>query len=155
MTERPKNPSDIDVFSFQVGMINCFVEMVAVGVKQLAISPPLTPVDYEKIRPYSDQIVHGFGIQSYLETSLLQTDLQSPDFTRNKWSLLYYQTDNILDAYQALKQKQARLKKTDRYDATACREISIAFMQLLSYPMPVIESKLSGNHPDPFILVRT
>ena len=58
MTERPKNPSDIDVFSFQVGMINCFVEMVAVGVKQLAISPPLTPVDYEKIRPYSDQIVH-------------------------------------------------------------------------------------------------
>ena len=36
----------IDKLSFQLGMINTFVEMVACSVKKLAISPPLTPEDY-------------------------------------------------------------------------------------------------------------
>jgi hypothetical protein len=31
----------IDRLSFQLGMIDCFAEMVAAGVKRLAISPPL------------------------------------------------------------------------------------------------------------------
>ena len=39
----------IDRISFQLGMINCFVEMVACGVKKMAISPPVTPQDYELV----------------------------------------------------------------------------------------------------------
>jgi hypothetical protein len=71
MIESAMNPSglDIDRLSFQLGMINCFAEMVAVGVKRLAISPPLSPEDYEAIREVSDSIVEGSGILSYLETS--------------------------------------------------------------------------------------
>jgi len=143
----------IDPFSFQLGMINCFVEMVACGVKQLAISPPLSPSQYDALAPYSDQIVKGFGIASYLENALMVTMLQSPEFTRNKCSILYYKNETTLTAYLELKERQARLTALDGYDANAQKEISVAFMKLLSYPNDVIESKLSGTHPDPFILI--
>jgi hypothetical protein len=36
---RSANDIDIDPLSFSLGMINCFVEMVACGVKRLALSP--------------------------------------------------------------------------------------------------------------------
>ena len=52
---------DIDRTSFQLGMINCFAEMVAVGVKCLAISPPLDPEEYEGIREASEAIVLVIG----------------------------------------------------------------------------------------------
>jgi len=143
----------IDRFSFQLGMINCFVEMVACGVKKLALSPPLSPSQFERIAPYSEQIVNGFGIESYLDNSLIVTKLQSPEFTRNKCSILYYKNETTLNAYLELKKKQTSLIESDRYDAQAQIEISIVFMELLSYPLEVIESKLSGVHPDPFIII--
>lgn len=143
----------IDRFSFQLGMINCFVEMVACGVKKLALSPPLSPSQFERIAPYSEQIVNGFGIESYLDNSLIVTKLQSPEFTRNKCSILYYKNETTLNAYLELKKKQTSLIESDRYDAQAQIEISIVFMKLLSYPPEVIESKLSGVHPDPFIII--
>ena len=94
---------EIDALSFQLGMINCFVEMVACGVKRLALSPPLSPEDYARLEKASEEIVQGFGVKSYLEKSLLITDLQSEDFTRGKWSILYYKRDDTLDAYSRLK----------------------------------------------------
>lgn len=144
---------DIDPFSFQLGMINCFVEMVACGVKRLALSPPLSPSEYEAVAPYSEQIVEGFGIASYLENSLIVTMLQSPEFTRNKCSILYYKNETTLGAYRNLKERQACLVASDGYDTNAQKEISMAFMELLSYPSDVIASKLSGTHPDPFIII--
>jgi hypothetical protein len=149
-----KNREDgIDHFSFQLGMINCFVEMVACGVKRLAISPPLSPSQYEIIDPYSEQIVNGFGIESYLDNSLMVTMLQSPEFTRNKCSILYYKNETTLNVYLELKERQTILIESGRYDVYVQKEISIVFMKLLSYPPDVIESKLSGVHPDPFLII--
>ena len=51
--------TDIDTYSFQLGMINCFVEMVACGVKRLAISPPLAPDEYARLEAASNKIVHS------------------------------------------------------------------------------------------------
>jgi hypothetical protein len=145
----------IDLFSFQLGMINCFAEMVACGVKKLAISPPLKPTEYEIIAPYSDKIVKGFGIQSYLEHALIVTMLQSPQFTRDKCSILYFRNKAVLEAYLELKKRQSSLTEAGSYDAHSRKEVSAAFMQLLSYPPEVISAKLAGNHPDPFIITET
>ena len=143
----------VDSLSFQLGMINCFAEMVAVGVKRLAISPPLRPEDYEVIREASDAIVKGSGIHSWLETSLLVTHLQSPEFTRGKWSVLYFKDPEVLGAYLELKERKARLEAAGRFDRAAAKEISREFMQLLSYPEDVIEAKLeAGGKDDPFML---
>jgi hypothetical protein len=135
-------------------MINCFVEMVACGVKKLALSPPLTPEDYGIIAEYSDKIVEGFGIKSYLEKSLMVTDLQSEEFTKGKWSILYYKDDHVLQSYLALKEKKLQLENSGQYDSQARRDISRKFMRLLSYPENKIEEKLGKETPSsPFILV--
>jgi hypothetical protein len=143
----------VDTLSFQLGMINCFAEMVAVGVKRLAISPPLRPEDYEVIREASDAIVKGSGIHSWLETSLLVTHLQTPEFTRGKWSVLYFKDPAVLEAYLELKERKASLEAAGRFDGAAAKEVSREFMQLLSYPENVIEAKLeAGGKDDPFML---
>jgi hypothetical protein len=139
--------------SFHLGMINCFAEMVAVGVKRLAISPPLLPADHEAIREASEAIVEGSGIHSWLETSLLVTHLQSPEFTRGKWSVLYFKDAAVLEAYLELKERKASLEGAGRYDEAAAREVSREFMRLLSYPEDVIAAKLeAGGKDDPFVL---
>lgn len=143
----------VDRVSFELGMINCFAEMVACGVKKLAISPPLSQEDYGRIAPISDEIIHGFGIKSHLEKSLLITDLQSEDFTKEKWSILYYEDDSVLYAYLELKEKKDKLGQLGKYDTAARKEISRDFMHLLSYPDKKIEEKLARAAPlNPFIL---
>jgi len=146
---------DIDRTSFQLGMINCFAEMVAVGVKRLAISPPLTPEDYEEIRDASDEIVEGSGIRSFLETSLLITDLQSPEFTLGKWSVLYFKEPEALDAYLELKERKEALEAAEKYTREAREDISRAFMRLLSYPEDTIAGKLRAEGEDgPYMLTK-
>lgn len=143
----------VDKISFELGMINCFVEMVACGVKKLAISPPISPEDYKQVAPLSDEIVNGFRVNSYLEKNLLITDLQSEDFTRNKWSILYYKDDRVLKAYMKLKENKEDLESKGEYNTSSKEKISRDFMELLSYPKKIIDEKLAQSAPsDPFVL---
>ena len=151
--KKDRNGVEIDRLSFQLGMINCFVEMVACGVKDLAISPPLFPKDHSSIEESSKKIVRSFGIKSYLEKSLLVTDLQTADFTRGKWSILYYKDEAVLRKYLDLKALQERLVRDKKYDDKARKNISRKFMRLLSYPDENIEEKLSKAPVSPFVLV--
>ena len=106
-----------------------------------------------EIRDASDAIVKGFGIQSYLETDLLVTDLQSPEFTRGKWSVLYFKRKEVLESYLALKASRGALEAKGAYSPRARQEISRSFMALLSYPQSAIEEKLrSAGKEDPFLL---
>jgi hypothetical protein len=144
----------IDRISFQLGMINCFVEMVACGVKRLALSPPVSPQDYPLIEPLSAEIVRRFHIRSYLEHSLMITELQTEEFTRGKWTILYYEEAGVLQAYHALKARQKHLQDSGRYDLEARRDLSREFMRLLSYPESKIEQKLQGaGEEDPPLLI--
>jgi hypothetical protein len=144
----------IDKLSFQLGMINTFIEMVACGVKKLAISPPLAPEDYKSIKDASDEATARFNIKSYLEKALLITDLQSAEFTKGKWSVLYYEDESVLQKYLALKEKKHCLEESGEYSAEERKEISREFMRLLSYPEKKIEEKLAAKSPaDPFMLV--
>jgi len=146
--------TDVDLRSFQLGMINCFAEMVAAEVKPLAISPPLRPAEHEGLREATEAIVEGSEIQSYLETELLVTDLQSPEFTEGKWSILFFKTEATLQAYLKLKDRKATLERAGKYSADARRSVSRAFMELLGYPDSTITRKLdAAGEEDPFILL--
>ena len=151
-----KNQSEkikIDRISFELGMINCFVEMIACGVKKMAISPPIPPEDYDAVAAASEKIVAGFGLKSYLDRSLLITDLQSAEFTRNKWSVIYYKKDTDLQKYLELKDRKREMEVNGRYTPKARRDISMEFMRLLSYPEDVITEKLNADKPgNPFML---
>jgi hypothetical protein len=142
----------IDRASFHLGMINCFAEMVSMGVKRLAISPPLPPLEYEAIREASGTIVERSGIYAYLERSLMVTHLQSAEFTRGMWSILYYRDPEVLEDYLALKERRSSLEDAGELTPEAQEEISRAFMGMLSYPEGVIEEKISGGGTsDPFV----
>lgn len=144
----------LDRISFELGMINCFVEMVACGVKKMAISPPLTPEDYHHVQPLSEKMVQAFGIKSHLDKSLLITDLQTENFTKGKWAILYYHDDRILEAYFRLKKRKDELEKTGQYDQENRQDLSRKFMRLLSYPDDIIAKKLAKETPEsPFILI--
>jgi hypothetical protein len=144
----------IDKISFQLGMINCFVEMVACGVKKLALSPPLTPEDYDTLAEASNKMTEEFKIYSYLEKSLLLTYLQSEDFTRGKWSILYYKDEAVLDRYLQLKSESKKLETSGIYTKAAKQEISREFMRLLSYPDHIIEEKIyQAGSGSPFMLI--
>lgn len=144
----------LDRISFELGMINCFVEMVACGVKKMAISPPLAPDDYHLVKPLSEKMVQAFGIKSHLDKSLLLTDLQTDDFTKGKWAILYYNDDRILEAYFNLKKRKEKLESAGQYDEENRKDISREFMRLLSYPEDIISKKLALETPDsPFILI--
>jgi len=148
-----KGDYGIDKISYQLGMINCFVEMVACGVKQLALSPPIYPEDYEVITKASEGIIKGFNIKSYLEKSLLITDLQSEEFTEGKWSILYYEYDYTLKSYLALKEKKQKFEGSGQYDREARKDIAREFGRLLSYPEYKIEEKISKETPStPFMI---
>lgn len=116
-------------------------------------SPPLTCEDYEKIKPWSEKIVAGFGIKSWLEKNLIATDLQSDEFIAGKWVILYYKTDGVLESYKKLKRKRLKFDETKSPEQKKIKILSKEFMQLLSYPEDVIKEKLSGRQVDPFILV--
>ena len=95
----------------------------------------------------------GSGIRSYLEKSLLVTHLQTPDFTRGKWSILLFRDQETLDAYLALKERKARLQAEGQWTDEIDAEISRRFMRLLSYPEDVIEGKIrGGGTTDPYVL---
>jgi hypothetical protein len=143
----------IDRISFVMGMINCFVEMVANGVKKLALSPPINPEDHNIICSLAEKIVTGFSINSYLEKSLLITDLQTEDFTKEKWSILYYDKDEVLDKYFELKKKKQMLQDSGKYDKKARQNLSAEFMRLLSYPEEKINKILARENPEsPYML---
>lgn len=149
-----KSHMEIDRISFNLGMINCFAEMVACGVKRLAISPPVKPEEYPVIQKGSDRIAENFRIKSYLETSLLVTDLQPAEFTAGRWSILYYEEDGVLQSYLELKKRKEDLENTGRYNGENRKEISRAFGRLLNYPEDKIEQKISGqSYPAPFMLI--
>ena len=144
--------NDVDNRSFQLGMINCFAEMVAAGVKRLAISPPLTPEEYLALREASEAIVEGSGIYSYLETSLMVTDLQSSEFTRGKWSILYYKDPDTLVAYLRMKERKTMLEEAGTLSPEIRRVLSRDFMRMLGYPDETIARKLkAAGTEDPFI----
>jgi hypothetical protein len=151
--KKERSKIKIDRLSFYLGMINCFVEMVGCGVKSLAISPPVSPGDYFSIRKASEEMARAFGIRSYLEKSLLVTDLQTPDFTEGKWCILYYEDEAVLDTYKGLKVLKDSLVKENKYDEKERKNISRAFMRLLSYPEEKIEGRLSKAPTSPFLLV--
>ena len=152
--EEKKDNLKVDRTSFQLGMINCFTEMVACGVKKMALSPPLLPDDYRNIEAASNEMVEGFAIKSYLEKSLLLTGLQTEDFTKGKWSVIYYEKDEILEEYFKLKRVKEELEKDGHYDKAAMTEVSRDFMRLLSYPEEKIDEILSRPIPkSPFMLV--
>ena len=139
--------AEIDRGSYELGIIAAFAEVVALGVKDLALSSPLAPEMYESIKEHAGRIVRENGINSYLEKDLLVTDLFSEDIARDRFVIFLYSDDGTLEKYLALKDRKNRLVESGDYCGEARREIARGFGRLLSYPQGRIEEMISSRKP--------
>jgi len=133
----------MDIRSYQLGVIAAFSEIVAAGVKKLALSAPLAPEEMAEILPEARRVAAENSALLYLEKDFCVTDLFPEDITAGKHVLLVYLAP-AKEEYLALKREKEELIKTGRYTGEARRNIARKMGFLLSYPEEHIE-KLLGE----------
>jgi hypothetical protein len=134
-------PRQISEECFRLGAAAAFSEMVRFGVKKLALSTPLLPGEMRGHEEALRQTIDEQGVQAYLETDFLVTDLFAQDIAEGKHLMVIY-TGNTLDEYLALKQAKDELVESGRYSGEARKNIAREFGRMLGYPDLFIEERL-------------
>jgi hypothetical protein len=140
-----ENP--VDHYSYQLGILGAFAEVVKLGVKTLALSEVMSPAEMDHIMHDARVVADRNGVNLYRETDFLVTDLYPEDVAAGKHVLLVY-TGDTLDAYLGIKADKARLVADGDYGGEAREEIARRFGRLLSYPDAVITDLINRQKED-------
>jgi len=143
-TDRQKKNMKIEKYSYELGVVGGFSELVAAGVKQLALSAPMTPEEMDIFIVEAKKIAAKHGVSVYRESDLIDTELFPADVAAGKEVLLLYKGTSK-DSYFALKNDKAKLQKEGEYDDIAVTEISRRFGRLLSYSPRQINRLIAQN----------
>ncbi len=135
----------VDLPSYNLGKIFTFAEIVAAGVKRLALSPPLRPDEMAAVIKGAEGIAAEWGVSIYREEDLLTTDLFDEALTLGKEVLLIYRDPMVKEEYLKLKKDKARLLETGRYRGKERKEINMKMGLLLSYDQAYIENILNKD----------
>jgi hypothetical protein len=134
--------SGIDERSYQLGILGGFSEVVRLGIKTLALSAVMTPVEMDDVMGEAVVIAKRNEVLMWRETEFLVTDLYPADVADGKHVLLIY-TGDTLDKYLQIKRDKAALVESGEYSGEAREEIARRFGRLLSYPAHVIDDLLN------------
>lgn len=134
----------VDQYSYELGVVGGFSELISAGVKQLALSAPMSFDEMDQFVVDAEKIATRHGVSVYRDSDLIVTDLFPEDVALNKDVLLLYR-GTTLDEYLALKSDKVMLEKNGEYDAQARIEIGRRFGRLLSYSPREINRLLAKN----------
>lgn len=138
---------EIDSFSYAMGVIDAFNEVVRSGVKSLALAHPVKDRQLrEELAQAAQEICAQYGTKLYKEDDPLLTDLFPLSLNQGTYNILFYQKEEVLAEYLALKQKKKTLQAEGRYAGQERKEIARLFGHLLSYTDEAIERLIAGNH---------
>lgn len=130
---------------YHCGVMDAFCEVVAAGVKKLALSHPLNnEEDVHRLMPYAKQLCEQYDIHCYEERALLITDLFPFSLNKNHYNILFYRDDTTLYAYLELKRKKQDALRLGIYERQRTK-LALAFGELLSYDMESCLRKLQEN----------
>jgi hypothetical protein len=135
---------EIDMRSYNLGVIGAFSEVVSLGIKKLALSAALEPEEMILLLDEAEKIADRNGVSIYLEKNFLITDLFPEAITTGKHVLLIYMGP-VKDEYMQLKAEKDELVRTGQYQGEARLEIARKMGRLLSYPEPRIDLLLTKN----------
>lgn len=136
----------IDLFSYKLGAADCFCEMVRAGVKKLALSHPCaTREERDRFLPEFQKLCARYGVKMYQEDQPLLTDLFPISMNKGKFNVLFYQEDQVLQDYLALKEEKRAAQAAGAYVGEKRREIARRYGRLLSYSDEGMERLLAGN----------
>jgi len=131
-------------FDRELGVVSAFSELVNAGVKQLALSSPMSPAEMDDFYTLAVEAAAAHNVLVIRETNLIKTDLFPEDIAEGKEVLLLYK-GNTQYAYDQLKIDQKVLKEANKYNTAARQEIARRFGRLLSYSPRKINALLADN----------
>ena len=132
-------------YDYHCGVIDAFNEMIASGVKRLALSHPFeSKEERQQMLPFVEQICAEYHTMYYLEDRLLKSDLFPASAHEGKYMILFYQDEKTLQDYLLLKQVKAEAIRRREY-ASVRMAIAYRFGELLSYPQKQIERLIAEN----------
>ena len=133
--EKGRKTGRVDSFSYQLGVMDCFCEMVAAGVKRLAMSHPFSDrEERDRYREEVKRLCDKYEIHFYPEEEALLTALFPKEANRGKPLYLFYGKEETLTEYLALKEEQKRLMEQGLYTREEDERLASEFGRLLSYP---------------------
>lgn len=135
---------DLDQEAYNLGVIGAFSELINAGVKKLALSAPLAPVQMDQIIDQAKGIASKHDVSIYRESDLLITDLFPADVAKNKDVLLLYQ-GGTMDEYFTLKEDKEKLINEGTYSDSKRMNIARRFGRMLSYSPAKINELLAEN----------
>ena len=130
---------------YHCGVMDAFCEIVAAGVKKLALSHPInSKEDLNSLLPYAKQLCRQYGIQYYEERELLITDLFPFRLNKGHYNILFFREAATLQAYLALKKRKEDALRLGIYEQQRTK-LALDFGELLSYDLESCLKKLEEN----------
>lgn len=138
-------------FDYQCGVMDCFCEMVNAGLKQLALSHPCdTKKRRDMFLPYAEKLCRQYGIKMYIEDNAFLTDLFPVSLNKDKYNILFYRNDAVIEEYLRLKDEKEKLIKDGEYTSERRFNIAYGFGKLLSYTDEAIKRLIDDNDEKEF-----
>ncbi len=136
-----KHVNGFDLDSYHLGMIYAFAEIVGSGVKPLALSPPMTREEYDKLKAPIRLVADEYNVHLLVDGDFLTTKLFNPAFTEGKVVVHMAKDASTLDRYKALKEMKARKRREGKLEE-AEEEIAVGLGLLLGYDKETIAGLL-------------
>ena len=93
--------------------------------KEMSLSPPFKPEEYETILPYMKEHAEKNGISFYHEKELIVTDLFGNMDLSGIWVFIIYKDPVTLEKCLKLKEDKAKLLESGSYEGEARRTILV------------------------------
>ncbi len=127
----------------QVGEIKAWCEAAKNEAKEMSLSAPFKPEEYETILPYMKEYAKRNDISFYHERMLILTDLFGDMDLSGIWVFIIYKSPETLERYLKLKKDKMKLLESGSYEGEAKRDIAVRFGRLLGYSDPMINERWS------------
>lgn len=127
--------------SYHLGMIYAFAEVVGSGVKPLALSPPMTREEYDRIKDPIKVMVEEYGVYTIVDEDFLTTKLFNPAFTEGKVVVHFAKDPAILVRYSRLKELKTQRRREGRLTESE-DEIARELGSILGYDEETLEGLL-------------
>jgi hypothetical protein len=126
-----------------VGEIKAWCEAAKNDAKEMSLSAPFKPEEYETILPYMKEHAERNDVRFYNEKELIVTDLFGNIDLSGIWVFIIYRSPETLEKYLKLKEDKAKLLETGSYEGESRRNIAIRLGRLLGYSDPMIQERWS------------
>ena len=138
---------EIDSYSYHLGAADCFCEMVAAGVKKIALSHPCkSKEERDSFLTDFDRLADKYSVKYYVEDEPFLSDLFPVSMNKGKHNVIFYCEDQYLKQYLKLKEDKQNMIRNNCYYGEERTRLAVQYGKLLSYTDDGISRLLNKNN---------